>query len=141
MREKIIYVAIDGVEFDNEQECMKYEGSLRANSLSKTTLFLNEQFEIMNIQTLNPEQVFYIYVDNDDDKKAIDEYFSNHWCSNPFAKDYCQYVDLSDYSGWFYYDTEKDEWKHFETEVQVYKDMENNFTKIMLDIFRQSILC
>ena len=133
MREKIIYVAIDGVEFDNEQECMKYEGSLRANSLSKTTLFLNEQFEIMNIQTLNPEQVFYIFVDNDDDKKAIDEYFTNHWCSSPFSEDYHQSVDLSKHSGWFYFDTKEDEWKHFETEVQVYKNMEGNFIKIMLD--------
>ena len=133
MTEKIIYVAIDGAEFDNEQECVEYENSLRMNSLSKTTLFLNEQFEIMNIQTLDPEQVFYIYIDNDDDKKAIDEYFTNHWCSSPFSEDYCQNVDLSKYSEWFYFDTNVDEWKHFETEVQVYKDMEINFAKIMLD--------
>lgn len=133
MREKIIYVAIDGVEFDNEQECVKYEGSLRANSLSKTTLFLNEQFEIMNIQTLNPEQVFYIYVDNDDDKKFIENFFDSNWCSSPFTIYKGQDVDLSEYSGWFYYDSDEDEWKHFETEVQVYKDMEINLAKIMLD--------
>lgn len=133
MTEKIIYVAIDGVEFENEQECVNYENSLRANSLNKTTLFLDEHFEIMNIQTLNPEQVFYIYVDNDDDKKAIDEYFSNHWCSSPFSNYACQSTSLFDYSGWFYYDTEEDEWKHFKTEVQFYKDMEINFAKIMLD--------
>ena len=133
MTEKIIYVAIDGVEFEDEQECVNYENSLRANSLSKTTLFLDKQFEIMNIQTLDPEQVFYIYVDNDDDKKAIAEYFSNNWCSNPFINYCCQSTNLFDYSGWFYYDTKGDEWKHFETEVQIYKDMENNFAKIMLD--------
>lgn len=133
MIEKIIYVAIDGAEFDNEKECVEYENSLRANSLSKTTLFLNAQFEIMNIQTLNPEQVFYIYVDNDDDKKFIENFFDSNWCSSPFTTYKGQDVDLSDYSGWFYYDSDEDEWKHFETEIQIYKDMENNFSKIMLD--------
>lgn len=133
MTEKIIYVAIDGVEFDNEKECIEYENSLRMNGLCKSTLFLNGQFEIMNFQTLNPEQVFYIYVNNDDDKKAIDEYFTNNWCSSPFAEDFYQNTNLFDCSGWFYYDTKDDEWKHFETEVQVYKDMEINFAKIMLD--------
>lgn len=134
MTEKIIYVAIDGAEFDNEKECVEYENSLRMNSLSKTTLFLNEQFEIMNIQTLDPEQVFYIYVDNDDDKKFIDEYFTNNWCSSPFSENCCgQSTNLFDYSGWFYYDDNQDEWKHFETEIQIYKNMEGNFEKIMLD--------
>ncbi len=133
MREKIIYVAIDGREFDNEKKCIEYENSLRMNGLCKSTLFLNGQFEIMNFQTLNPEQIFYIYVNNDDDKKAIDEYFTNHWCSSPFSEDYHQSVDLSKHSGWFYFDTKEEEWKHFETEVQVYKNMENNFSQIMLD--------
>ena len=133
MTEKIIYVAIDGVEFDNEKECIEYENSLRINRLCKSTLFLNEHFEIMNFQTLDPERIFYIYVNNDDDKKAIDEYFTNHWCSSPFSEDYHQSVDLSKHSGWFYFDTKEEEWKHFETEVQVYKNMEGNFIKIMLD--------
>ena len=133
MTKKIIYVAIDGGEFDNEKECMEYENSLKMNGLCKSTLFLNEHFEIMNNQTFDPEQVFYIYVNNDDDKKFIDEYFTNHWCSSPFSEDYYQSIDLSKYSGWFYFDTKEEEWKHFETEVQIYKDMENNFAKIMLD--------
>ena len=133
MIEKIIYVAIDGGEFDNEQECIDYENSLRMNGLCKSTLFLDEHFNIMSANNIIPEEVFYIYVNNDDDKKFINDFFTNNWCSSPFSTDYCQNVNLSQHSGWFYFDTNGDEWKHFETEVQIYKDMENNFAKIMLD--------
>ena len=134
MTEKITYVAIDGREFEDEQECVDYEKSLKLNNLCRSATFLNVEFQIMDIKkTLDPQQVFYIYVNNDDDKEYINEYFNNECCSSPFSTDYGQYVDLSDYSGWFYFNTEKDEWQHFETEKKVFEDMENNFSKIMLD--------
>lgn len=133
MTEKITYVAIDGREFEDERECVDYENSLRMNNLCKSTLFLDQHFNIMNADKLIPEQVFYIYVNNDDDKKFIENFFDSNWCSSPFTIYKGQDVDLSEYSGWFYYDSDEDEWKHFETELQVYKDMEINFAKIMLD--------
>lgn len=133
MTEKIIYVAIDGKEFEIERDCVDYENSLRMNRLCKSTLFLNEHFEIMNFQTFDPEQIFYIYVNNDDDKNFINEYFNNEWCSSPFSTDYGQYADLSECSGWFYFNTEKEQWQHFETDKKIFENMENNFTKIMLD--------
>ena len=133
MTEKITYVAIDGREFEDEQECIDYEKSLKLNNLCRSTTFLNEEFQIMDIKTLDPQQVFYIYVNNNDDKNFINEYFNNEWCSSPFSTDYGQYADLSECSGWFYFDTNQNEWKHFETEVQVYKNMKNNFSQIMLD--------
>lgn len=133
MTEKITYVAIDGREFENERECVDYENSLKLNNLCKSTIFLNQDFKIMNTNRLIPAEVFYIYVNNDDDKEFIDNFFASDWCSSPFSIYNGQDVDLSEYSGWFYYDSDEDEWKHFETEVQVYKNMENNFTKIMLD--------
>ncbi len=133
MTEKIIYVAIDGVEFENEIECINYEKSLKLNDLCKSTTFLNEEFEVIDNQNFEAEKIYYIYVNNDDDKKSINNFFTNDWCSSPFSTDYSQDIDLSKYSGWFYYDSNQDEWKHFETEIQTYKDMENNFKKIMLD--------
>ena len=133
MTEKITYVAIDGREFEDEQECINYEKSLKLNNLCRSTTFLDEEFQIMDIKTLDPQQVFYIYVNNDDDKNFINEYFNNELCSSPFSTGYCQYADLSECSGWFYFDTNQNEWKHFETEVQVYKNMKNNFSQIMLD--------
>lgn len=129
MTEKIIYVAIDGKEFEIERDCVDYENSLRMNRLCKSTLFLDAHFNIISADKLVPEEVFYIYVDNEDDKETIDEYFTTFWTSNPFSTPHYQ----REYSGWFYYDSDGDDWKHFETEVQVFKDMENNFTKIMLD--------
>ena len=133
MTEKITYVAIDGREFEDEQECIDYEKSLKLNNLCRSTTFLNEEFQIMDIKTLDPQQVFYIYVNNDDDKNFINEYFNNEWCSSPFSTDFGQYADLSECSGWFFYDNNQDNWKHFETEIQIYQNMENNFSKIMLD--------
>ena len=133
MTEKITYVAIDGREFEDEQECINYEKSLKLNNLCRSTTFLDKEFQIIDIKILDSEQVFYIYVNNDDDKKFINDFFTNDWCSSPFSTDYGQSVDLSEYSGWFYFDTNVDEWKHFETEIQVCKDMENNFSQIMLD--------
>ena len=133
MTEKITYVAIDGREFEDEQECIDYEKSLKLNNLCRSTTFLDEEFQIMDIKTLDPQQVYYIYVNNDDDKKFINDFFTENWSSSPFSTGYGQYTNLSEYSGWFYFDTNQDEWKHFETEIQIYKDMENNFSKIMLD--------
>ena len=133
MTEKITYVAIDGREFEDEQECIDYEKFLKRNNLCRSTTFLDEEFQIMDIKTLDPQQVYYIYVNSDDDKKFINDFFTENWRSSPFSTIYGQYTNLSEYSGWFYFDTNQDEWKHFETKIQIYKDMENNFSKIMFD--------
>lgn len=75
MREKIIYVADDDEEFEDERECLAYEFRQKASKFGKGLRLWDENLNrlcIISEDTL--EDAYYIYADTLEARKFVDKY-------------------------------------------------------------------
>jgi len=113
MIEKIIYVADDGTEFEDEDECFDYERAIKFGDVEKDITFWDRYFRKLNIE--NPDladDAVYVKVDTE---KAYD------WFNNYLREE--EYITLADcvtprpkLTGLYFYDTNNDVWKQLEGE-------------------------
>ena len=111
MREMITYIANDGTEFDNKEECMAYEAEqanlfqqLKNNVLAfdkdgKVLVFDNED-DFMEIY----DQIFYLVITTTIPSNSIQFIDDAGYCAIPTAKGAYHYNSVSyewdDYSIW-----------------------------------------
>ena len=82
MYKKIIYIAKDGCNFNNEYDCIKYEEELIINDIKsrKCILLFDENLQELNsaIEDISIEllfnRAFYIYILNDDGLEIVSDY-------------------------------------------------------------------
>lgn len=82
MYKKIIYIAKDGCNFNNEYDCIKYEEELIINDIKsrKCILLFDENLQELNsaIEDTSIEllfnRAFYIYILNDDGLMIVSDY-------------------------------------------------------------------
>lgn len=82
MYKKIIYIAKDGCNFNNEYDCIKYEEELITNDIKsrKCILLFDENLQELNsaIEDTSIEllfnRAFYIYILNDDGLMIVSDY-------------------------------------------------------------------
>lgn len=75
MKQKTIYVADDGTEFGNQDNCKAYEFCQKANKLNKHLQLWDENLN--RLCTLNEdalENAYYIYADTSEARKFVNEY-------------------------------------------------------------------
>lgn len=115
MREKKIYIANDGKEFNNYHDCCEYEHQqnlIKICQFSPTTKLLNRYYLNITkkISASTVDDVYYIYVDNKKDKILISEIFEIDYNDNPFLG-FDEIV-----FGWFFYDSDIGSWLSIEQE-------------------------
>lgn len=113
MIEKITYVADDGAEFEDEDECLEYEKLMRFGSVEKDITFWDEHFRRLNIE--NPalaDKAFYVKIDTEN---AYD-WFNNYL----YNEGYTTLADCITHRpklvGLYFYDSCRDVWKQLEGE-------------------------
>ncbi len=101
---KIIYVADDGTQFDNEHECENYEFQKNINASSLIALGLDKK--IIKLNETNIEDCYYVKISTEKDLKIFNEL-------NNYAG-----VCLVDSVGEFYYDFNSDTWENLNEEIE-----------------------
>ena len=107
---KVVYIAEDGTQFDDEIKCQEYEGDMEAEKLLQSNEFimLNKSYT----RTYNINNAFYLYFP---EESGIDKYKRLCYLLN---YDTCE--DENDpFTPYTFYkfDEESDAWYDFETRV------------------------
>lgn len=101
MIEKITYIAFDGKEFADEDECLEYETELNFGAFKDHVFLFDDQRQFMPFSLANFEACFYISI-NDDSAAA----------SFVVAMEAEGYTELPRAKGVYEYNTRKDEWEN-----------------------------
>ena len=113
MTEKIIFIADDGAEIEDEDECLNYEKTLGFDYIKDEITFWDEHFKKLNIESPNlADETFYVKIDSE---KAY------NWFNNLLSEEGYETLDkcVSDrpkLRGLYFYDSYKDVWKQLEGE-------------------------
>ena len=111
MKEKTIYIAFDGKEFEDYSECERYESKELQNKYGESLFVYNEDGKKISL--------------DEDDRLCQDSYYIT--CKTKEALDYLNkifdgYVNTIDYDGKFpasfYYDFTADRWKEIATHIK-----------------------
>lgn len=94
MKEKIIYVADDGEEFENRANCEAYEFRQKVGKLGKHLRLWDEDFDrlcTINEDTL--EDAYYIYADTPEAREFVNEYLEGLFEEVGWSATFVGYID------------------------------------------------
>ena len=114
MRELHLYVANDGTEFEDEEECLAYETEQSAKKLKGKVVLLNADFKVIPLGALADwDRVYFIFVK---DVSALHE-LRDVWdwdLTGLYPPDFLN----GDTAGLFAYDDDADAWYHMGARLQ-----------------------
>ena len=114
MTELHLYVADDGTEFEDEEECLRHETGCRAQELKGQVALLDENFRLLPLSDLGQwENAWFIYAK---DIQALRD-LSDVWDWDLTGMKPPRFL-LADTPGLFAYDETMDEWYHMGTRLQ-----------------------
>ena len=113
MTELHLYIADDGTEFEDEEECLRYEAGCRAQGL-KGVVLLDENFRPLPLSDLSQwENAWFIYAK---DIQALRD-LSDVWDWDLVGVSPPRFL-FADTPGLFAYDETIDDWYHMGTRLQ-----------------------
>lgn len=118
MYEVTKYIADDGMEFEDEEECLEYEQRMALSCIKGQFLMLNDEFKEVENPICNFDEVTYIYVKTDYAAEKLHEVLTKEW-NVPW--DY----DPKTAGVWFKCD-ERDRWIHLDEERKRVKDIQDH---------------
>lgn len=123
MTEKILYIADDGAEFEDEDECLKYEKTLGFDFIKDDITFWDEHFKKLSIDAEDlADKVFYVKIDSEN----AYAWFNNLLWEEGFNTLEKCVSNRTKVTGLYFYDSYRDIWKQLEGELNdLYYIMEN----------------
>ena len=79
MYEVTKYIADDGREFDDEEECLEYEQRMALAIINGQFLMLDDRFNVVDNPVYNFDEVTYIYVKTDEAARQLHETLTREW--------------------------------------------------------------
>ena len=129
MRELHLYIADDGTEFEDEEECLRHEAGCRAQGLKGQVVLLDAGFCPIPLSDLSQwEDAWFIYAK---DIQALQD-LSDVWDWDLTGMAPPRFL-LADKSGLFAYDETIDEWYHMGTRLQEIQSTADKVMKIIND--------
>lgn len=129
MREVHLYIADDGTEFEDEQECMVYETVQSAKTLKGKVVLLDKQFKPISLDNLAEwENAWFIYVK---DIQALRD-LSDVWDWDLTGIRPPRFL-FADTPGLFSYDEIIGEWYHMGTRLQEIQSVVDQAMKTIND--------
>lgn len=101
MTEKITYIAFDGKEFANEDECIDYETELNFGAFKGHVFLFDDERKPMPFSLANFEACFYVSINDD---RAAASFVNTMEAEG--------YTELPRAKGVYEYNTRKDEWEN-----------------------------
>lgn len=114
MTEKIIFIADDGAEFEDEDECLNYEKILGFDYIKDEITFWDEHFKKLTIDEEDlSDKAFYVKIDSE---KAYRWFNNLLWTEGYETLDKCV-SHRPKLTGLYFYDSYRDVWKQLEGEL------------------------
>lgn len=114
MTELHLYVADDGTEFEDEQECLRHEAGCRAFELKGQVVLLDGRFCPIPLSDLSEwKYAWFIYAK---DAQSLQD-LSNIWDVNLIGTIPPSFL-VENKTGLFAYDENLDDWYHMGTRIQ-----------------------
>ena len=127
MREVHLYIADDGTEFEDEEECLRHETGCRAQKLKGQVTLLDENFRLIPLSDLGQwENAWFIYAK---DIQALRD-LSDVWDWDLTGMRAPRFL-FADTPGLFAYDETIDEWYHVGTRLQEIQSIADKAMKII----------
>ena len=127
MKELHLYIAEDGTEFEDEQECLAYEAAQSAKTLKGKVVLLDRQFKSIPLDNLAEwENTFFIFTK---DVPALHE-LRKVWdwdLTGLYPPDFL----FEDTAGLFAYDEDNDTWYHMGTRLQALQTIADKAMKMV----------
>lgn len=89
VKQKTVYVAFDGTEFNSETNCIAYEKKYLTDNISSDCIFLNATKHRLTAEEFlaNPETVDGFYVPNEEQAKIISQILEEFDLESPWNDD------------------------------------------------------
>jgi hypothetical protein len=117
MTEYTTYVAFDGSEFDDEDDCLAYERTMKATDYEKEIFFygINREPVPLNVEDL--DDVYFVNIKTEKAKewfvdRCYDSGSVHPWSYDPYRR------EEFPMTGFFWFDTYDDTWHHWQTEIE-----------------------
>ena len=129
MTELHLYVADDGTEFEDEEDCLRHETGCRAQELKGQVALLDENFRLLPLSDLSQwENAWFIYAK---DIQALRD-LSDLWDWDLVGMKPPRFL-FADTPGLFAYDEIIDEWYHVGTRLQEIQSIVDQAMKTIND--------
>ena len=129
MTELHLYVADDGTEFEDEEDCLRHETGCKAQELKGQVALLDENFRLLPLSDLSQwENAWFIYTK---DIQALRD-LSDVWDWDLTGMRAPRFL-FADTPGLFAYDEIIDEWYHVGTRLQEIQSIVDQAMKTIND--------
>lgn len=126
MTEYTTYIAFDGSEFDDEDDCLAYERTMKATDYEKEISFYGFDRKPIPLHVENLDDVYFVNIKT---KKACQWFIDrcqdcgsiHPWSYDPHRK------EEFPMTGFFWFDTSDDTWHHWQTEMEKLNEIRNYF--------------
>lgn len=111
---KIAYVALDGTEFEDKEECKEYEMTLKVNRFANFVRFCDGNLESLPLTPEGFDNALYIRIDDAEAMAFVEELADSIGQYAPW-----EYNDaiLTATTGLYYFDDDQDGWHLAEYEL------------------------
>lgn len=119
---RIVYIADDGTQFNDEDSCMEYEAKGKyANKIKRARFFNDDGVPMTFIGTAEQcEDCFYFEVFDLEEAQAIQDWFNDCGMDTPFYDRLRREVVLC--TGRFFFDCDQNRWRNV---MELYKEYTN----------------
>ena len=127
MKELHLYVADDGTEFEDEEECLRHEAGCQAKELKGRVVLLDENFRLIPLSDLSQwENAWFIYAKDIQALKDLSDVWD--WDLTGMSPPHFLFEDKA---GLFSFDEDQDKWYHMGTRIQAIQYLADRAMKII----------
>ena len=127
MKELHLYVADDGTEFEDEEECLRHEAGCQAKELKGRVVLLDENFRPIPLSDLSQwENAWFIYAKDIQALKDLSDVWD--WDLTGMSPPHFLFEDKA---GLFSFDEDQDKWYHMGTRIQAIQYLADRAMKII----------
>lgn len=122
------YVAIDGKEFKDETECMKYESELLLGSFSEDLKMWDSYGDLITkMDSYNLERIAYVSFKSEKAYQLLQDQCNYYGYTYPYLD------DEKGYNHSFFYDFDIDEWYSIEKKIEELQNEIDNLKNYLTD--------
>lgn len=126
---RIIYQAVDGREFESENECEQYELCLEIKNNPFTSVFKdgNGVVDFIDDEGYVNDQILYMTITTDEEARRIYKLSDEQGICTPWDADARWQGTVACKAGKYFYDTSIDEWVDFDKFTETYNAIKMQF--------------
>lgn len=116
MTEYITYVAFDGSEFDDEDDCLAYERTMKATDYEDEIFFYDSNRKPVPLNVEDLDDVYFVNIETEKASKWFLDRCRDSGATHPWTYD-ARRAEPFPKTGFFWYDDNGD-WRHWQTEME-----------------------